>query len=70
MTLDAIKTQIARLPADAQAELASWLNLRIMDAWDREMQKDFSPVGRGYHVVERVKGQIHRGQFQRIRREE
>jgi hypothetical protein len=34
-----------------------------MDAWDKEMQTDFSPRGRGHHIVEKVKAQIQRGEF-------
>jgi hypothetical protein len=37
-----------------------------MDAWDMEMQSDFSHGGRGQRVVERVKSQISTGQFQPI----
>ena len=58
MTIEALKNAITVLPQDAQAALAAWLNLQTMDAWDREMQSDFSPGGRGHHLVEKVKSQI------------
>ena len=61
MTLEAIKAAIADLPEDAKRELASWLNRETMDEWDREMASDFSPGGRGYHVVEKVKAEIRAG---------
>lgn len=69
MTIEAIEDAITGLPEDAQVVLASWLNLQTMDAWDREMQSDFSPGGRGHHLVEKVKGQIRAGIFRSIAEE-
>jgi hypothetical protein len=69
MTIEAIKNAITGLPQDAQVALASWLNLQTMNAWDREMQNDFSPAGRGHHLVEKVKGQIRDGMFRSITEE-
>jgi hypothetical protein len=66
MTIDAIKDAITGLPQDAQLALAAWLNVQTMDAWDKEMQSDFSHGGRGHQVVERVKAQISTGQFQPV----
>jgi len=63
MTVDAIKQAIASLPEETQVALAAWLNLQTMDAWDKEMQRDFSPGGRAYHVVNRARAQIHSGEF-------
>ncbi len=34
-----------------------------MDEWDRQMQKDFSPGGRGMRVVEKVKADIRGGKL-------
>jgi hypothetical protein len=34
-----------------------------MDEWDRQMQKDFSPGGRGMRVVEKVEADIRAGKF-------
>jgi hypothetical protein len=61
MTVEAIKEAISELPPDDQLALASWLNTQTMDEWDREMARDFTPGGRGYHVVERVKADIRAG---------
>jgi hypothetical protein len=55
MTLEALKQAIAQLPAEEKAALATWLNEQEMGEWDRQMQRDFSPVGRGMRVVEKVK---------------
>ena len=58
MTIEAIKDAITGLPEDAQVALAAWLNLQTMDSWDKEMQTDFSPSGRGHHIVEKVRAQV------------
>lgn len=63
MTIEAIKDAITGLPEHAQVALAAWLNLQTMDSWDREMQADFSPGGRGHHIAENVKAQIRTGMF-------
>lgn len=63
MTLEALKQAIAALPAEEKAALATWLNEQAMDEWDRQMQKDFSPGGRGMRVVEKVKADIRAGKF-------
>jgi hypothetical protein len=62
-TVEAIKEAIAALPDDDKVRLAAWLNLQTMDEWDKEMLRDFSPSGRGYHLVEKVKAEIHSGKF-------
>jgi hypothetical protein len=55
MTVEAIKAAIAELPEDERHSLAAWLNGLWYDEWDKEMVQDFSPGGRGYHLVEQVK---------------
>jgi hypothetical protein len=51
---------ITELPDDERHSLAIWFNELDYDEWDREMVKDFSPGGRGYHLFERVKGRSQR----------
>jgi hypothetical protein len=63
MTLEALKQAIAELPAEEKAALATWLNEQEMDAWDRQMQNDVSPGGRGIRLVEKVKADIRAGKF-------
>ena len=63
MTLEALKQAIAELPEEEKTALATWLNEQEMDEWDRQMQKDFSPGGRGVRVVEKVKADIRAGKF-------
>ena len=55
MTVEGIKAAIAELPEDERHSLALWLNSLDYDEWDQEMVKDFSPGGRGHHLVETVK---------------
>ncbi len=64
MTVDAIKQAIVDLPEDQKFALAAWLNQQTMDDWEKKMQRDFSPGGRGNHLVEEVKNQIRAGKFQ------
>ena len=64
MTLEALKQAIAELPAEEKTALATWLNEQEMDE-DRQMQKDFSPGGRGMRVVEKVKADIRGGKSKR-----
>jgi hypothetical protein len=63
MNVDAIKEAIAGLPEHERASLAAWLIERDYDEWDRQMAQDFSPGGRGHHLVEQVKQQIAAGEF-------
>jgi hypothetical protein len=63
MKLEALKQAFAELPDEEKAALATWLNEQEIDEWDRQMQEDFSPGGRGIHVVDKVKADIRAGQF-------
>jgi hypothetical protein len=58
MTVEDIKQAIAGLPEDDKVSLAVWLNLQTMDEWDRQMQRDFAPGGRGMEFLEQVKREI------------
>jgi hypothetical protein len=63
MTVDAIKDAISGLPDEDKIALATWLSFQTMDEWDRQMARDFAPGGRGVHVIEKVKADIHAGKF-------
>jgi len=63
MTVEAIKEAITGLPDEQKSALAAWLNEQTMDDWDRQMQRDFSPGGRGHALVECVKADIRAGRF-------
>jgi hypothetical protein len=61
VTVEAIKAVIAQLPEEERHSLATWLNELAYDDWDKEMVKDFSPGGRGHHLVEKLKREIAEG---------
>jgi hypothetical protein len=59
--VEAIKMAITQLPEDERHSLAAWLNELDYDEWEKEMVNDFSPGGRGHHLVEKVKNDIAEG---------
>ncbi|MEP7364248.1 MAG: hypothetical protein ABI972_13415 [Acidobacteriota bacterium] len=63
MGIDALKDEILKLSEAEQAELRSWLMNREWDEWDREMAEDFSPGGRGEHLLSEVNKKVDAGDF-------
>ena len=63
MTVEAIKAAIGELTEPERRELANWFDDLEEEAWDAEMERDFSPGGRGHSVVERVNQEIERREF-------
>lgn len=63
MTVQALKKVIVGLPEEERRSLALWLNGLDYDDWGNEMAQDFSPGGRGAHLVEKVKADIAAGKF-------
>jgi hypothetical protein len=61
MTLKALKQAIAELPPEEKSALATWLNEQEMDAWDRQMQRDFSPGANGVPIIDGVQAEVHAG---------
>ena len=61
MTVDDLKEAIVHLPEPERKKLADWLEEMEEDAWDREMESDFSPGGRGVHLLDEVKSDIAAG---------
>ena len=66
MNVEAIKEAIAGLPEDDKLSLAAWLNLQTMDDWDKEMERDFSPGGRGMAFYAQVQREIAEGKTRPI----
>ena len=62
MTVAEIKRAIESLPGDEQAQLVEWIAQRDAAAWDAEMERDFSPGGRGAQWLQEVDEQIGRGE--------
>jgi hypothetical protein len=61
MTVDAIKDAIAHLPEQERKQLADWFEEMEEQAWDRQMEQDFAPGGRGAHLLEKIDRQIDAG---------
>ncbi|MGD1102600.1 MAG: hypothetical protein ABSA59_11085 [Terriglobia bacterium] len=63
MTMEAIKAAIEQLPEPERRELADWFMELEEQAWDAEMERDFSPGGRGHHLVEKIDQEIDNAKF-------
>lgn len=63
MTIQSIKEAIIQLSDEERGSLASWIIAQAYDRWDKEMVKDFSPGGRGDHLVAGVRREVREGKF-------
>ena len=54
------------LPDAERHSLAVWLSGLDDDEWDTQMVQDFSPGGRGVHLLEKVKTEIAAGKFRPV----
>jgi len=61
MTIEAIKNAIVDLPESERKQLAEWFEELEEQAWDREMEKDFSPGGHGDHLLAKIDHEIESG---------
>ena len=61
MTVEDIKAAIEQLPEPERLELADWFDAMKNRAWDAEMERDFSPGGRGMRLLEEVEADIREG---------
>jgi len=51
------------LPKQKQSALLRWLEEREQAAWDAEIERNFSPGGRGMPLLEKVRADIRAGKF-------
>jgi hypothetical protein len=58
MTLEAIKEAIEHLPPEQQAILADWISERDWQAWDEQIERDFSPGGHGMPLLAELEREI------------
>lgn len=58
MTVEAIKDAIAHLSEQERKQLADWFEELEEQAWDKQIERDFSPGGCGAHLVERIDCEI------------
>ena len=63
MTVEAIKAAIEQLSEPERRKLADWFTELEEQAWDADMERDFSPGGRGHHLVEKINQEIDRSKF-------
>jgi len=56
-----IKEAIQQLPEAERLELADWLEEINNRVWDAEMDRDFSPGGRGMTLLEEAEADVHEG---------
>lgn len=59
--MEAIKEAIEQLPVEEQTKLASWLSERDWQAWDKQIESDFSAGGRGMGVLADLEREIAEG---------
>jgi len=67
MTVEAIKAAIEELTEPDRRKLAEWFEELEDQAWDAEMERDFSPGGCGHHLAERINQDIDDGKFTPLR---
>ncbi len=63
MTVEEIKAAIEQLSEPGRRKLADWLEEIESAAWDAEMERDFSPSGRGERLIDEVSEEIDKGRF-------
>jgi len=61
MTLEAIKQAITDLSPDEKTRLAAWVLQQDMREWDRQIEEDFSPGGRGMAMLEEAQADAREG---------
>ena len=61
MTLEAIKAAIEELPETEKASLAAWLLRQDAEAWDKQIEADFSEGGPGMALLEAWDAEIQSG---------
>ena len=60
MTLEDIKEAVVHLSEAEREHFANWFEELAEEAWDKELECDFAPGGRGAHLVEKIDREIDR----------
>jgi hypothetical protein len=63
MRLSEIEKAVDELPPKELAKLAAYVARRDKLAWDRELEKDFSPGGKHEKALEKIDAEIDAGNF-------
>lgn len=66
MGVEAIKAAIEQLPELDRRRLADWLDDLEQRAWDAQIERDFSPGGRGIPLLHRVERETAEGKARPI----
>jgi hypothetical protein len=61
MTLEAIKQAISALPPEDKTSLMAWLRQQEAEAWDKQIELDFSEGGAGAPILEKWDAEIKAG---------
>ena len=61
MSVEAIQEAIEELSAADRKKLADWIEDLEEQAWDEEIERDFSPGGRGVPFLKQMKREIAEG---------
>lgn len=69
MTVEAIKAAIEHLTETERHAVAEWLQEIEEQAWDAEMERDFSPAGRGHSLVDKINLDIDGAKFSSLEEE-
>ena len=58
--MEAIKEAVVHLSEAEREQFAHWLEELAEEAWDKEIERDFAPGGRGTHLLEKIDRDIDR----------
>lgn len=61
MRVEAIKTAIEQLSEVDRRKLAEWFEEMEEQAWDKEIEQDFSPGGRGMSLLTELEQELANG---------
>ena len=61
MTVQALKEEIGHLSEQERRQLLDWLEKIDQEAWDKEIERDFAPGGRGQSLIAEVEADIAAG---------
>lgn len=64
MSVESIKEAIAELPPEEKTALAAWLLRQDMEAWDRQIEQDFSSCGRGMALLDEAEADALAGRVE------
>lgn len=61
MTVEGIKAAIEQLSEADRRELADWFERLEEEAWDKQIEQDFSPGGRGVPLLAELERELAEG---------